>query len=270
MTTIRSSDGTSIAYDRYGQGDPIVLVGGALQYRAIDQPTATLAKILANHFTVLHYDRRGRGESGDTMPYSIQREVEDLAAVVDLAGGEAYVFGMSSGAVLALDAAAAGVAIHRLALFEPPFVVDDSRPPVPADYSARLGEFLSAGRHGDAVALFMMEAAEVPDEVVKSMRADAFWPALEAAAQSLRYDAAVMGTTMSGMPLPTGRWRNVDIPVLVMTGSDSSRGQHTVGSALAAILAEATTSTLEGQTHQVDPTILAPTLIEFFRRDTHE
>lgn len=126
---VRSSDGTTIVFDQYGEGPTIILVGGALQHRAIDPQTAYLAKLLAEDFTVIHYDRRGRGDSGDTAPYTVEREIEDLEALLNESGGSAFVFGMSSGGVLALDAAAQGLAISKLALYEPPFVVNDNRPP---------------------------------------------------------------------------------------------------------------------------------------------
>src|SRR5262245_23799820 len=138
MSIARSSDGTAIAFDRTGAGPALILVGGAFQHRAIDPRTAHLAALLAPHFTVFHYDRRGRGASGDTPPYAVEREVDDLAAVIHAAGGPASIFGMSSGGALALEAANRGLAIAKLALYEPPFIVDDSRPPLPQDYMAQL------------------------------------------------------------------------------------------------------------------------------------
>ncbi len=137
MTQVQSKDGTKIAFDQSGEGLPIILVGGALQYRAIDPRTAQLAVLLAENFTVFHYDRRGRGDSGDTLPYAVEREIEDLEALINAAGGSARVFGMSSGAVLALRAAVS-LNITHLALYEPPFIVDASRPPLPDNYLARL------------------------------------------------------------------------------------------------------------------------------------
>ncbi|MEO8425181.1 MAG: alpha/beta hydrolase, partial [Actinomycetota bacterium] len=155
MNTVTSKDGTTIAFDRYGEGPAIVPVGGAFQHRAIDPSTAHLAELLAPQFTVYHYDRRGRGGSGDTAPYAVEREIEDIDALIQEAGGSAFAFGMSSGAVLALEAAAHGLAITKLALYEPPFFVDDSRPPLPADYLERLTDLLANDRRGDAVELFM-------------------------------------------------------------------------------------------------------------------
>jgi|SRR5215471_7789464 len=152
MNQVMSNDGTVIAFDRSGQGPAVILVGGAFQYRAIDPPTAQLAALLAQHFTVFHYDRRGRGESGDTQPYAVEREVEDLEALIHEAGGSAFVFGMSSGGVLALEAAR-GLAITKLAVYELPFNSGDEHVRQAAErYKQHLAALLNEGRRGDAVA----------------------------------------------------------------------------------------------------------------------
>src|SRR6266568_645857 len=180
MKKVHSKDSTAIAFDQLGQGSAIILVGGAFTDRS--QPTLVqLAALLAPHFTVFNYDRRGRGESGDTAPYAVEREVEDLGALITEAGGSAFVVGGSSGAVLALEAARK-LPITKLALYEPPFIVDDSRPPLPADYVAQLIELISSGRRGDAVEFFMTKAVGVPAEFVAQMQNAPMWPALEAAA----------------------------------------------------------------------------------------
>src|SRR5262245_44982344 len=166
MNTVTSADGTSIAFDRSGSGPALVLVGGAFQHRALDPRTAQLAELLAAHLSVYHYDRRGRGDSGDTPPYAVEREIEDIAALIDHAGGSGYVFGMSSGGNLALRAASQGLPIEKLALYEPTFIVDDSRPPLPDDYQATLTELVASNRRGDAVAYFMTTAAGVPSQSV--------------------------------------------------------------------------------------------------------
>jgi pimeloyl-ACP methyl ester carboxylesterase len=264
MNTVTSKDGTTIAFDRSGEGPAIVLVGGAFQHRAIDPSTARLAELLAPNFTVYHYDRRGRGDSGDTAPYAVEREVEDIDALIQDAGGSASVFGMSSGAVLALHTAAAGLAITKLALYEPPFIVDDSRPPLPKDYRERLTALLAAGRRGDAVELFMTEAVGMPAEAVAPMRGAPFWPAFEDVAHTLPYDDAIMGDTTSGASLPTGRWATVTIPTLVVDGGASPAWARNAVAVLAESLADAERRTLEGQTHQVDPEVIAPVLKEFF------
>lgn len=264
MNTVRSQDGTTIAFDRTGDGPPVILVGGAFQHRAIDAAAAQLAGLLAPHFIVFHYDRRGRGDSSDTPPYAVERELEDLGAMIEEAGGSAFVFGGSSGAVLALDAAVGGLPIGKLALYEPPFIVDDSRPPLPKDYVARLSELASAGRRGDAVAYFMTQAMGMPTEVVAGMRGAPFWPALEGVAHTLAYDGTVMGDTMSGNPEPLEKWASLGVPTLVMVGGESPPYQQHAVRALVDILPEAQLRTLEGQTHEVAPELLGPVLEEFF------
>jgi pimeloyl-ACP methyl ester carboxylesterase len=265
MPNVISKDGTTIAYDQYGQGDALILVGGALQYRALDQNTKRLAELLAQDFTVFHYDRRGRGDSSDTQPYAKERELEDLAALIDETGGSASVFAMSSGSVLALDAAASGLAITKLAVYEPPFVVDDSRAPLPSDYVTQLNALVAAGQLGDAVAYQMMHAADVPAPFVEQMRNFPFWPAFEAVAHTLAYDGAFMGETMSGSPLSNERWTAVSIPVLVLVGGASPNWLQSGSQALLDVLMNAQHRVLEGQTHDVAPEVLAPALTEFFR-----
>lgn len=264
MNTVLSSDGTTIGYSRDGSGPALILVGGAFQHRAIDPRTGQLAALLARDLTVYHYDRRGRGESGDTAPYAKEREIEDLAALVEHAGGPALVFGNSSGAALALDAAAHGVAISKLAVYEAPFVVDGSRPPVGEDYLDRLSKLLADGRRGDAVELFLTEAVGVPAEFVAGMRQAPFWPDFEAVAPTVRYDALFMDGTLTGGPLPAERWAGVTVPVLVIDGGASPESMHSAASALAALLPDAGRHTIEGQLHDVDPALLAPVLHEFF------
>ena len=260
MRKVISKDGTAIAFVRSGKGSPIILVGGALADRSADAP---LAALLAQHFTVFNYDRRGRGESGDTAPYAVEREVEDLEALIIEAGGSAFVVGGSSGAVLALEAARK-LPITKLALYEPPFIVDDSRPPLPADYVAQLIELISSGRRGDAVEFFMTKAVGVPAEFVAQMQNAPMWPALEAAAHTLVYDGTIMGDTMSGSPLPVKQWASVTVPTLVMDGGASPAWARNAVQALADALPNAQRRTLEGQTHIVAPGALAPVLEEFF------
>ncbi len=263
MKQVLSKDGTKIAFDQSGEGAPVILVGGALQYRAIDPSTAQLAALLAENFTVFHYDRRGRGDSGDTPPYAVEREIEDLSALIDVAGGSAGVFGMSSGAVLALRASGS-LKITQLALYEPPFIVDDSRPPLPDDYLSRLNKLLSSNERGDAVALFMTEAVGVPTEYVAPMRSEAFWQAFETVAHTLAYDGAIMADTMSGNPQPLQQWASITVPTLVIDGGESPVYQQKAIQILVEILPDARRRTLEGQAHDVSPDVLAPVLREFF------
>ena len=262
-STVQSADGTSIAYDRRGEGPPVVLVGGAFQYRAIDPRTSELADRLAQRFTVLVYDRRGRGESGGDLPFAREREIEDLAAVVDEAGGDPSVFGMSSGSALALDAALAGVSIERLALYEPPFIVDDRRPPLPDDFVERLTALCADGRPGDAVEHFLTTAAMVPPEMVADMRQAPMWPGFEAVAHTLAYDAALVQDVSRGDAAALERWAPVAVPTLVAAGSESPPHVHTAAAALASVLARGETRIVPGQTHDVAPDALAPVLEEF-------
>jgi pimeloyl-ACP methyl ester carboxylesterase len=260
MSRVSSSDGTPIGFDRSGAGPPVILVTGAFSDRS---QLAQLAKLLAADFTVLNYDRRGRGQSGDTQPYAVEREIEDLDAVIGAAGGSSFVFGGSSGAALALEAAVAGLAIEKLALYEPPYVVDDSRPPVPADIATQLSELISAGRRGDAAALFMSAGALVPPELIAEMRKAPFWPATEAMADTLPYDAAVMGSGNTPKLKPLA---SVTVPTLVIDGGASPAWMQNAADAVAGALPNAARSTIPGQGHDVGQDLLAPILAEFLAR----
>jgi pimeloyl-ACP methyl ester carboxylesterase len=258
-----SSDGTSIALERVGDGPPVVVIGGALSSRAAAEP---LARLLEDDFTVLAYDRRGRGDSGDTPPYDVRREVEDLDAVIGTVGRDASVFGHSSGAVLALESVLElGPRIRMLALYEPPFIVDDSRPALPEDYVDRLEELVDEGRRGDAVEYFMVSGPGVPPEAVAQMREAPMWPEMEAMAHTIAYDGRVMGDAMRGSPDALERWASVDVPVLVMDGGASPPWQRSATQALARVLKRSTHRSLPGQTHAADPEALAPVLGAFFR-----
>lgn len=262
MRTVLSKDGTSIAFDPVGQGPSLVLVGGATTTRA---DTLSLAHALAPHFTVLNYDRRGRGDSGDTPPYAVEREIEDIEAVIQAVGASAFVFGHSSGAVLALEAAQQRPGqITKLALYEPPFIVDDSRPPLPTDYVARLNAATAAGRPGDALEIFMTQAVGMPPEVIPQMRQAPFWTSSEAVAHTIAYDGTIMGDTARGSAKPLEKWRTVMAPTLVLDGGDSEAWMHHAAQALADTLPHAQYRTLAGQTHAVAPEVLAPVLVEFF------
>jgi uncharacterized protein YndB with AHSA1/START domain/pimeloyl-ACP methyl ester carboxylesterase len=191
MPVVTSADGTAIAYERSGSGPALILVDGAMCHRA-GGPMRPLAALLQEAFTVYTYDRRGRGESTDTLPYAVTREVEDLRALIARAGGEAYVYGISSGAALVLATAAAGPGIAKMALYEPPFMAEVDGGTRIKEYTERLGELLEAGRRGDAVALFMTHVG-IPEQVVAGMRAQPGWAAMEAIAPTLAYDDQVLG-----------------------------------------------------------------------------
>lgn len=258
-----SADGTVIAFDAWGEGEPLVLVDGATAYPAINPKNEQVGRLLSDKFRTYAYDRRGRGDSTDTKPYAIEREIEDIAALIEVAGAPITLFGWSSGAVLALDAAAAGLPIKRLALFEPPFVVDGSRPPLPADYVERLDAAVAAGRPGDAAAIFMTDAVGGSAEDVEGLRKSEFWPIMEAVAPTIAYDGRIMGTTMSGNPLPRDRWAAVTVPTLVMYGRGTFPSIIPAATALAELLPAATLLPVEGENHDVPDDVLAAALRDF-------
>lgn len=264
MNTVTSKDGTTIACDISGAGPALILVGGALSDRSATPPLATL---LAPHFTVIAYDRRGRGDSTDTAPYAVEREIEDIDALISESGGAAYAFGLSSGAVLALEAAAHGLAISKLALYEPPFMIDPGRQRLPVGYAAHLGELLAAGRRGDAVEYFMVQAVEVPAAMVADMRQSPMWPALEAVAPTLLYDQAVMDASQQGTALRAEVMASVKADTLVMAGGASPAWMRNAAEATARAIPGAQYRVFAGQTHAITreaPDVLAQTLVEFF------
>lgn len=267
MTTLtaHSKDGTPIAYERSGSGPAVVLVDGAMCYRSFG-PMPKLVPLLTPHFTVYTYDRRGRGESGDTKPYSVEREVEDIAALIREAGGSAYVYGISSGAALALEAAAHGLPIDKLALYEAPFFVDDSRPPLPADYVATMNRNLASGRRGEVVKNFM-KLVGVPSAFILLMRLMPPWKKLKAIAHTLPYDTAIMAENQRGKPLPARRWASVNVPTLVADGGKSPTWMRHATQALAKAVPGATYRTLPGQTHMLKPEAIAPVLVQFFKSE---
>lgn len=248
---VTSKDGTTIAVDRVGDGPAVVCAGGALNDR---HSTGRVAERMTG-LTVYSYDRRGRGDSGDTQPYTVDREIEDLAAVIDEAGGEAMVYGMSSGAVLALRAALAGVPITHLALFEPPFTgAVPNAPSRPADYSPRLAKATPP----EALELFLTEAMRMPPEALNGMRQSPMWSALVALAPTLTYDDTILGdATIPPVAALT-------TPVTVLTGGASPTWLKQAGEELARQLPNASVRELPNQTHDVNPTILAEALMTAF------
>jgi pimeloyl-ACP methyl ester carboxylesterase len=256
MRSATSADGTAIAFDQLGAGPPPIMVVGAFNTRTT---TAPLAAALQERFTILNYDRRGRGDSGDTAPYAVEREIEDLDAVIAEAGGSSAVFGYSSGATLALKAAAYGLAISKLALYEPPFVVDGSRPPLPADLPEQLAERISAGRRGDAVELYQTKVIGMPEDVVAQMRHAPFRPGLEAIAHTLTYDLTIIGD----LTLPTELIASIATPTLVIEGEKSPPMIRNAARAVAEALPDGWRSTLADQTHDISPDATAAVLEDF-------
>ncbi|HEX6710546.1 MAG TPA: alpha/beta hydrolase [Rubrobacter sp.] len=256
MNEVTSSDGTTIAFDRLGEGPPVILVCGGSTDRASNAP---LAALLAEHFTVFNYDRRGRGDSGDTPPYAVERELEDIEALIDAAGGSVFLYGTSSGAGLALIAAASGLDITKLALWEPPYILDESSRP-PADQVERYNEMIAAGHRGDAVEFFMSKVVGLPPEFVAYARTQPFWQAQEAIAHTLAYDATIMGD----YSLPTERAAAVSAPTVVIVGGASLPFMRETAQALADVIPDAQYRILEGQEHNVSPDAIAPVMVEFF------
>jgi len=252
---VTSADGTRIGVDVQGSGPAIVLVSGGSVDRGSN---AGLANVLASDYTVYNYDRRGRGDSGDTAPYAVEREIEDIAAVIALAGGHAHLYGSSSGAGLALEAAAAGAAVDKLVLWEPPYNLDpEGRPP--ADTVEQLDRMVAEGRRGDAAEYFMTRMVRLPAEFAAFARTQPWWAAQEALAHTLAYDARVMGD----YSVPTATAERVIVPTIVLTGGASFPFFPVTAAALAAALPNGRTGVLEGQEHNVDPAILGPAIREF-------
>lgn len=261
MRTIVSKDGTSIAFDQAGSGPTVILVAGAIQHRAFDQETAYLADLMAPHFNVINYDRRGRGESGDTQPYTLDREIEDIEALVEDGGGEAYLYGMSSGAALALKAALAlGSKVKKLAMYEAPYNDDAQARQTWRDYRRKLNALLAEGRRGDAMALFMMLVGMPPENLAQVQQSPA-WPIFEGVAPTLAYDAAILGEEAV---VPCEEAARLRIPALVMAGEASYPFMRTTAAALAGAMADGRYQVLAGQTHEVAAEVLAPALIDFF------
>jgi pimeloyl-ACP methyl ester carboxylesterase len=263
METVISNDGTRIAFDRHGAGPPIVLVGGAFQYRAFDPRTAKLAELMSSDFTVFHYDRRGRGDSSNSTPYAVGREVEDLEALLKVTGAPAGVFGMSSGGALALAAARHSTRIRKLALYEAPFIVDETHAPLPDDFLSRMNASLAADRRGDAVTQFLRWVG-TPRVVMAGMRCTPAWGKFKAVANTLPYDIGIIEEHHRGRPLTAPEWVDVTVPTLVVDGGKSPAWIRNAMQALAFALPDAIHRTLAGQNHMVKRTVLGPVLMDFF------
>lgn len=257
VATVTSADGTRLAYERLGAGPPVVLLGGMFCDRSTTQP---LAELLADRFTVLNPDRRGRGDTVGVEPYAVAREVDDVAALVAAAGGSASVYGHSSGAGLALEAAAAGVPIDRLVLHEPPYGADDdasraSARRLAADIEAALAE----DRRGDAIACFLADSG-LPPEAVESMRDD---PAMQRVAPSMLNDLAVMGDGDRGGSIPVDRVRSIRIPTLVIAGGASPDFFRDTATRLQALLPDGALAVLDGHDHAAPADVVAPVVAAF-------
>jgi pimeloyl-ACP methyl ester carboxylesterase len=245
----------TIAFDRSGSGTPVILVLGAFNTRSTGTP---LAAALAAHHTVINYDRRGRGESGDASPYAVEREIEDLDTLIQHVGGSAGVFGFSSGAALAFAAAAHGLSITRLALFDLPLYLVPPQDAV--DHAAALDALVRAGRRGDAVEYFQRELVGIPEPVIVNLRTAPFRPALERMAHTLVYEATILGDGH----VPLDRARSVRMPTLAIAAGNAPPFMRDTAEALARALPDGRALVLEGATHDLVPEIVAPPLVRFF------
>jgi pimeloyl-ACP methyl ester carboxylesterase len=261
MDTVRSKDGTTIAFDEQGDGPALILVDGAMTTRSSGSKPE-LAKLLAQHFTVYSYDRRGRGDSGDTQPYAVEREIEDIDALIEEAGGSAFLFGHSSGGSLALDATVKlGERVRKLAMYEAPYNNDPEAQKAWGEYIKNLTEALASDRRGDAIALFMTLLG-VPAAEIEGMRRSPFWSGMEAIAPTLAYDhTGILGKDGS---IPAERAARVRVPTLVMNGGNGAPFMLETAKTLSRTIPAAKLRTLDGQTHNVQPEALAPILVEFF------
>jgi pimeloyl-ACP methyl ester carboxylesterase len=263
MQTVTSKDGTRIAYDRHGSGPAVILVGGALSYRKFKK-MEELAKLLAERCTVINYDRRGRGDSTEVKPFALEREIDDIAALIEAEGGSASLWGWSSGGALALRATGAAIGVERLAVYEVPFMVTpEAKRPTP-DYGERLDELVVAGDRGGAVKHFMRNSIGIPAPVVALMQLMPMWKGLKATAHTLPYDWAALGKhTMYGAPLDAEEWASVTVPTLVAYGAKSPAVLQLGSRALAEVLPDAELRELEGLSHNLKMDLLAPVLADF-------
>ena len=263
MAQVISKDGTKIVYDKVGQGPAVVFVEGATATRS---SFVELANLLAPNLTVYYYDRRGRGDSADTLPYSVEKEIEDIEVLIDEAGGTAYLYGISSGGALALEAASKlGNKVKKLAIYEVPYDESEAGQAKWKEYKRKLDESLTAGKNDDAVTAFM-KVVDIPDEMLAGMKRSPFWPELEKVAPTLAYDAACLGEDRK---IPAETAKHITVPTLVMDGGGSLEtypNMRASAKKLAALIPNVKRQTLEGQTHNVDSKVLAPVLEKFLKK----
>jgi len=265
MSNVTSKDGSKISYSKIGTGDALIFVDGAMCYRELG-PVKAMAEAVADKFTVFTFDRRGRGASGNTLPYSLEREIEDLDALIKEAGGSAYLCGFSSGAALSLEAARSGLSVKKLALYEPPFIVDDSRTPVPNDFISGLNALLAKDDRGQVVKRFL-KLVGMPSLMVPFMPLMPGWSKLKGTAHTIPYDLGFMSDLQCGTPLPRERWSSVKIPTTVFVGGKSPEWMKNAMRQLAEVLPSAELRTLIGQTHMVKPKAFGPALKDALLRE---
>jgi pimeloyl-ACP methyl ester carboxylesterase len=259
MHTITSKDGTRIAYDVYGEGEPVILVEGAFCGRHFGN-TNKLAAELGKHFRVYHYDRRARGDSGPSTDYSLDRELEDLSALIAEAGGSAALVGFSSGACLAIEAAAAGLPITRFAFYEPPYMVGPKARKVPANFEAEVQQLVADGKYGDAVAYFMVKLIGMPSIFLIPMKLSKMWKTITPQAPSLPFDMEAV----NGFEPPIERMRRISVPTLAIHGTKTFPVLIDSTTLCAQSIPGAGHAVLPGQTHEVKAEAIAPELVRFF------
>lgn len=266
MSSLVSKDGTTIGYTVQGTGPAVVLVDGAMCYREGNSPMPKLAKLLATDFTVYTYDRRGRGESSDAATYDIKREIEDIEALIDHAGGTAYLYGISSGAILASYAAnALSTKVTKLAMYEAPLILDDSRPTIPDTYVQDLQEFIQADARGKAIQLFMKDAVGLPSALVKVMPLFPGWSKGVAIAHTLVYDGTITKTATRGRTLTPDLWAKASMPVLVTAGGKSKPWMQNGNKLFSQVFKQAQFRVIPGQNHMLKPAVHAPIISAFFK-----
>lgn len=263
MLTTKSNDGTTIAYEKIGSGSNLILVTGALAHRTADG-VVSLASELSKNFTVFYYDRRGRGDSTDTKPYNVKKEIQDIEALVNEAGGSAFLFGSSSGGALTLLAGEnlGSKKIMKIAVYEPPFGSDTSdNKQQYAKTKSTVKHLVENGKTGDAVSVFFESIGLTPEEL-KGIKESPVWKDMERVGHTLVYDYEVLGDGT----IPVNIIKKVDVPTQIIVGEKSFDFMHTTADALTKIIAGASQTTLKGQSHQASPKVLAPVLVEFFNQ----
>jgi pimeloyl-ACP methyl ester carboxylesterase len=261
MTT--SADGTPIAFETRGEGPTLILVGGAGNNRHFPEICALpMADLLAPSFTAVAFDRRGRGDSGDVAPYAVAREVEDIAALIDVVGGPACLFGHSSGGALVLHAVMAGLDIEAAAVYEVPYSMDETAVGEARRYSGELDALLQAGRKEEA-ARFFLAMTGMPEDMIEGMVGSPYWAPLVQSAPTLAYDVAVVEQP-SESRVPSGELSRVDVPLLAMAGGNSPTWMQEAARAIAGAAPRGSYREFPGYDHMIEAEAVAPVLVEFF------
>ncbi|MFF0829269.1 alpha/beta fold hydrolase [Brevibacillus sp. NPDC003359] len=264
MKTIQSKDGTTLAYDVYGSGPALLFITGATCFRSFE-PVLHDAHVFAEHFTVYNYDRRGRGDSGNTLPYSFEREIEDIEAMIDAAGGSAYLYGHSSGAILALEAAMKlGDKVSKLVMYDASYASDEVDQKQFNELGQGVNKLLDTGNHNEAISLFL-EGIGIPKEVIFYTQQSPQWEDMVALAPTLAYDI----TLASDLP-PIERARQLHVPTLIIVGEKNPASLHDVASQLSQVIPHAQCSQLADQDHMPDPSVLLPLLNDFLTHNESE